>query len=129
MKILCRALLLLIVCMPLRAAEPQQTTFKTLSAATRLLDRALKTDDRKLLLSAIPASSTTVFSQQPAVFEQLAWERERTGDLSKLYKDREFPATKDAFKLGGHDAELGHIHIEFVRDGDVWKLKDIWQCR
>jgi len=129
MKLLCHALLLLITCMPLNAAEPQPTTFKTLAAATDLLDRAIKTDDRKLLLGAIPSSSTTVFSQQPAVFEQLARERQRTGDLSKLYKDREFPAEEDTFKLGGHDKELGHIHIDFVRDGKTWKLRDIWQCR
>jgi hypothetical protein len=129
MKTLCHLLLILTACMPLRAAEPEQTTFKTLAAATRLLDRAVETNNRKLLLAIMPSSSTTVLSQQPAVFEQLARERQRTGDLSKLYKDREFPAGKDTFKLGGHDKELGHIHIDFIRDGDSWKLKDIWQCR
>lgn len=129
MKILCHLLILLVTTLPLRAADQEPTAFKTLATATNLLDRAIEAGDRKLLLAAIPSASTTVFSQQPAVFEQLARERQRTGDLAMLYKDREFPAGKDTFKLGGHDAELGHIHIEFVRDRDAWKLKDIWQCR
>ena len=51
------------------------------------------------------------------------------GSLSKIFKDRVFPADKNQMKLGGHNKELGHCHIDLVRVGGYWQLAKIWQCR
>jgi hypothetical protein len=55
--------------------------------------------------------------------------RHRSQSLRSLYAGREFPADLSEFKLGGHAAELGHVHIDFVRAGAAWNLKEIWMCR
>lgn len=111
------------------AGDGEPKTFHSLSDATKLLDRALVARDRKLLLDAFFPSAKTYFSEHPEVFEMLVAERKRTGALEKLYDGRAFPTDADTFKLGGHASELGHVHIDFVRDGANWKLKDIWNCR
>jgi len=50
--------------------------------------------------------------------------------LVGLYAGLEFPQGAHDFKLGGHDRELGHIHIDFVRSGDgCWMIQRIWMCR
>lgn len=55
--------------------------------------------------------------------------RHGTQSLRSLYMGREFPADALQFKLGGHAAELGHVHIDFIRSDASWKLKEIWICR
>lgn len=50
-------------------------------------------------------------------------------DLRDLYQGRDFPRRDNKFKLGGHMAELGCIHIDFVRQGQGWSLVDISMCR
>ena len=42
---------------------------------------------------------------------------------------RRFPARAGEFKLGGHAKQLGHVHVDFVRSGPLWQLKEIWICR
>lgn len=49
--------------------------------------------------------------------------------LNQLYASREFPEGLDAFVLGGHESELGHVHIDFVKKGKWWYLDSIWMCR
>ena len=49
--------------------------------------------------------------------------------LQELYIQKEFPKAKDKFKLGGHMAELGCIHIDFIKIDDKWYLEDIWNCK
>jgi len=51
------------------------------------------------------------------------------GSLSKIFKGRNFPADKTKLKLGGHNKELGHCHIDFVKVKGHWQLARIWQCR
>lgn len=55
--------------------------------------------------------------------------RHRAQSLRSLYAGREFPGDATQFKLGGHDAELGHVHVDFVRTDISWRLKEIWICR
>jgi len=55
--------------------------------------------------------------------------RHQAGCLRALYKGQEFPEDATAYKLGGHDSELGYIHIDFVRQPDGWTLQRIWICR
>jgi hypothetical protein len=56
-------------------------------------------------------------------------EQHRSQSLRVLYAEREFPVEKETFKLGGHGAELGHIHVDFLRIDAAWLLKEIWICR
>ncbi len=49
--------------------------------------------------------------------------------LAKVFEGREFPKDATTFKLGGHQKELGHCHIDFVKDGESWQIARIWQCR
>ncbi len=49
--------------------------------------------------------------------------------LPKLYANRSFPTRGMTFKLGGHDKELGHIHIDFTKKDGAWRLKTIFGCR
>jgi hypothetical protein len=55
--------------------------------------------------------------------------RHQTRDLRTVCAGREFPTDDAEFKLGGHAAEFGHVHIDFVREDAAWKLKEIWMCR
>ncbi len=43
--------------------------------------------------------------------------------------EKEFPCDCVEFKLGGHQSELGHIHIDFAKRDDSWVIKSIWMCR
>ncbi len=53
----------------------------------------------------------------------------RIMDFRIRYKDISFPDKGVDFKLGGHDKELGHVHIDFVKRIDGWVINKIWQCR
>ena|SRR5450759_3184196 len=53
----------------------------------------------------------------------------RKHDLRSLYAGRDFPEAASALTLGGHFAEIGCMHTEFVKSPDGWALSDIWQCR
>lgn len=50
-------------------------------------------------------------------------------DFRIRYKGHSFPENGKTFKLGGHDKELGHMHIDFLKRGDDWVIEKIWQCR
>ena len=114
---------------PLFAAEQSPRGFPSLAEATRVLDTALAAPNRTAALNALLPAGKTYFSRHPEVVEMLLNEHRRTGAFTKLYADRHFPSTASTFKLGGHASELGHIHIDFVRDAEGWRLKDIWNCR
>jgi hypothetical protein len=50
-------------------------------------------------------------------------------DFRIRYQGWNFPTDIERFKLGGHDAELGHIHIDFIKRDKGWVIERIWQCR
>lgn len=61
-----------------------------------------------------------------------AWLRERhtAASLRALYAGRRLPGRPGAFKLGGHDRELGHVHVDLASaDGERWWLHRVWMCR
>lgn len=62
------------------------------------------------------------------VFPSLRQQHERM-DLRVRYDGRCFPADAQRLKLGGHDSELGHIHIDFIRRDNGWVIERIWVCR
>lgn len=82
--------------------------------------------DREALDELVLSPAQAVKDYQ-ALTSLLATHRQK--DLRKLYEGREFPAKGDEFKLGGHDSELGNVHIDFGRVGGAWRLEKIWMCR
>jgi hypothetical protein len=91
----------------------------TLGIAVSFLANALKQKQFAAVTEATKLKEVDAF-----YLEQLA-----EYDLPTLYAGRSFPGEGDEFKLGGHDKELGHIHIDFVRNGDGWEINNIWMCR
>jgi hypothetical protein len=55
--------------------------------------------------------------------------RHRRGCLRALYAGRVFPDAALSYKLGGHDSELGNVHVDFVRRPEGWVLQRIWVCQ
>lgn len=98
-------------------------TFSELAEAVRFLAAALTERDDAALRRACR-------EELPAewVLKRLR-ERNRETPLPQLYVGREFPADAESFKLGGHDRELGHIHVDFVRSDAGWEIQRIWMCR
>jgi hypothetical protein len=97
--------------------------FTHLSEAVRLLAEALDSGDD----AALAAVSREPLPEE-WVLKRLR-ERHQATPLPDLYAGREFPADADTFKLGGHDAELGHLDLDFVRTEGGWELERIWMCR
>jgi hypothetical protein len=97
--------------------------FSKLADAVRFLARSIETRDDSALADAsredLPADW---------VLDRLREQNVAT-PLVTLYAGRKFPVAAKEFKLGGHDRELGHIHIDFVRSGTTWQIQKIWMCR
>ena len=98
-------------------------TFDNLQAAVRFFAAALDNDD----LDGLAAASRQPLPEE-WVLERLR-EQHAATPLTRLYAGKRFPLFGRAFKLGGHDRELGHIHIDFVRAESGWELERIWMCR
>ena len=111
------------------AGENKPPHFSSLAEAVQALDIALAAPNPGAALLGLLPAEKTYLSEHPDVVAMLLKERERTGPFSKLYANRQFPEAATTFKLGGHASELGHIHIDFIREGAAWKLKDVWNCR
>ena len=91
------------------------------------LGDCLARDDRDALRRACAPD-------EPAPIHDLAfdWLRARhdARSLTRLYRGRRFPTEPGTFTLGGHDRELGHVHVEFRSDdGARWRLGKLWMCR
>ncbi|MDP6542742.1 MAG: ThuA domain-containing protein [Phycisphaerae bacterium] len=107
---------------PMADAAPAGKTFKNLSAAVGFISTCLNKKDHKTLTAACThAPNVHILKQLAAVHKKQP--------LPKLYAKQSFPAKGAAFKLGGHDKELGHIHIDFTKQDGAWRLKTIFGCR
>lgn len=128
-----RRFLLIAQCLGLIAAPAYagaRPAFRSLKQATVMLDGHIAARDRAALLAECKAyGGCEYFSGHPEVFDLLVAAWNRVGPFENLYGDQEFPRTRDEFKLGGHQSELGHVHIDFVKRDGAWTLKDIWNCR
>ena len=106
-------------------------TFETLVDALSFIERCLSNGEQDRLFGACVESCASN-SLCPDIFEELLTVHVKRR-LRSLYLDRsppiEFPPDSDNFKLGGHQSELGHIHIDFQRLGSSWRLNKIWMCR
>jgi hypothetical protein len=56
-------------------------------------------------------------------------ERHRELDFRTRYQDWTVPEDSRTFTLGGHDKELGHIHINFSKRANGWVLNEISACK
>lgn len=98
-------------------------TFSELADAVQFLATAIETGDNRAL-----AEASQEKLPEDWVLDRLREVNQAT-PLVKLYAGRKFPRGAREFKLGGHDKELGHIHIDFVRSRPGWKIQRIWMCR
>jgi len=109
--------------------------FHTLADAIAFISECLETNSARVLFDQ------TVFAEMQAekyvehpdhfikfTFPVLLYEFQKM-DFRTRYKDTLFPIEAERFKLGGHDKELGHIHIDFLKRGDAWVIEKIWCCR
>ncbi|MES2923265.1 MAG: hypothetical protein V4819_17040 [Verrucomicrobiota bacterium] len=90
--------------------------------------------DKKLSAHDYEALITAQADAKDPTQTQLAYVKQLDADLgeaklAKVFEGREFPKDAVSFKLGGHHKELAHCHIDFVKEGDSWKIARIWQCR
>ena len=109
--------------------------FHTLADAIAFISECVETNSARVLFDQ------TVFAEQQAekyvehpdhfikfTFPTLLHKFQEI-DFRTRYKDTLFPIEAERFKLGGHDKELGHIHIDFLKRGDAWVIEKIWCCR
>ena len=99
-------------------------SFETLDAALSFIESQLNEGNATELFNACVDDRATDF-MRPLIFERLqAIHADKK--LSSMYLDRSppltFPANDKRLKLGGHDQELGHIHIDFQKRGCRWQL-------
>ena len=103
-------------------APPAKGTYKDLAKAVGFISACLDKNDYKTLSAACTHAPNVHILKQLRVVH-------RKQPLGKLYAKRTFPAKGNSFKLGGHDKELGHIHIDFTKKDGAWRLKTIFMCR
>lgn len=108
-------------------AEEKFPHFPSLEVALIWMDQTLDAKDDIRLASAILAYQKNPEAGIPYL-NQLTNSRGNRR-LSTIFKDRSFPKNAETLKLGGHDKELGHVHIDFLKIQNEWVLKDIWSCR
>ena len=125
-----RSLLFTILCaihVSCSASAQDTPEFTSLPEALRWLDQKLELKDFTAIADsfASPLDATTIrINYIEALDTSLGAIR-----LAERYANRDFPIEKSQFKLGGHGQELGHIHIDFIRDKNAWKIDRIWMCR
>jgi hypothetical protein len=105
-------------------APPQ---FQDLAEFLEWADKKLVADDYDGLVAA---QTDTNDSRQTKIAYVKALDAD-LGEkkLTEIFEGREFSEDATTFKLGGHDKELGHCHIDFVKNGGLWLIVKIWQCR
>ncbi len=109
--------------------------FHTLAEAIAFISECVERD------SALELFNQTTFAEKQAekfattsdFFSQFIFpplvKQFQVMDFRIRYQDSAFPETGDTFKLGGHDKELGHMHLDFSRRGKNWVIEGVWQCR
>lgn len=109
--------------------------FDSLKGAVDYIAVVLDTHEFSKLANMVGAKDEPVASGLPKsreyclrAIDHLAATSSRT-DLRTLHLGREFPTDADKFKLGGHASELGHIHVDFEKQGICWKVARFWLCR
>ena len=100
-------------------------SFITLKQAVTFISTCLDMDDYEKLANACTKQDDKPSNQILKSLKAKHLER----SLLERYASFEFPEKERTFKLGGHSKELGHIHIDFVKNDNQWFLLKIWMCR
>lgn len=107
-------------------AEPAApTSFTSLKAAVSFISSCLDQNDFAKLADAC---TNKVLRPDESLLKRLKAKHEEK-PLPELYAGMEFPTVGRVLELGGHDKELGFIHILFEKEGDKWFLESIVLCR
>jgi len=102
--------------------------FRNLADLVAFVGDCLERDDRAVLAAAC-AGDEGEGSVTDGAFKWLRAHQSRAS-LIDLYREQQLPNAAGTFKLGGHDRELGHVHVDLASpDGRSWHLVKIWQCR
>lgn len=118
------ALFLLLTPIAAFAAEEARPRFHRVADFLAWADKQLAADDYAALIAAQSDSSPSQLESIKKLDAELG-----KSTLAKVFAGREFPKDATTFKLGGHQKELGHCHIDFAKAGDAWHITRIWQCR
>ena len=127
MKTLVSTFLLLATLVTAFAGSETPPDFKNLSTFLAWADKKLDADDHAALVAAQTDTTDSPASKLvyvKALDTQLAGKK-----LATVFQAREFPGDAETVKLGGHDKEPGHFHLDFRKHGHSWQLARIWQCR
>lgn len=106
--------------------------FVGLSQAVNFIASCLESNDplrlHENMANTRQIEQTDLLIFREFVFAQLQKRHEEI-DLRSRYRQLHFPTGENRFKLGGHMAELGCIHIDFVKTDEGWLLDSITICR
>lgn len=107
----------------------EQRPFQTLQEALEFLVECLEAEDFERVGAECPKLAEVGASDYG--YHALKALREKHLETSLLgrYRGQRFPRLHKTLKLGGHDAELGHLHIDFTRTSAGWVFEHIWICR
>lgn len=123
---------LLLESQPLAKSAKGILCFAGLSQAVNFIAACLERNDPQRLhenmANTRQIAQTDLLIFREFVFAQLQKRHEEI-DLRSRYRQLHFPAGENRFKLGGHMAELGCIHIDFVKTDEGWLLDSITICR
>lgn len=119
----------------MKNAMPSIRQFQSLVSAINFISECVETTSAVILFNQTMASEIRKGNSSKEAdyfikytFPQLQRQFEIM-DFRIRYKNHSFPESENTFTVGGHDKELGHIHIDFLKHGDNWIIKEIWQCR
>jgi hypothetical protein len=108
--------------------EMEQPTFQRLAEAVAFLASRLDAGKLDEIADACPDYGDDTRSYRMNAIRALV-DYHGEVDLRQRYESREFPSLERKFKLGGHGAELGHVHIDFAKASDGWQIANIFICR
>jgi hypothetical protein len=114
--------LLLALATTVGGQQNAKPSFTDLSDAVAFIVRCIE-DNSPGRFSEAFIESESIPRLRANIFDELVKINKRT-PLTALYEGKQFPSNDSSFKLGGHDKELGHIHIFFVKTYGVWHLSE-----
>ena len=108
------------------SSEIEDSSFENLEQAVDFIATSLETtNDTAIANACLDIKNQRSFNGALSV---LRWINEKE-PIQDLYANKSFPIFRKRFTLGGHNKELGHVHICFIKTDGVWRLEDIFECK